>query len=131
MERDLIADIFKEVGFDHEIVSFSSDEYHQADIEIKCNLSNFAELNKFIEAYTKYTSETLKVKVRKKNTDKSIYTERVFYRCHHDTRYENTRDAKSILEKKPTKRFRNTFCPFQMSIKILKSVASEVIDSSQ
>ena len=24
MERDLIADIFKEVGFDHEIVSFSS-----------------------------------------------------------------------------------------------------------
>ena len=127
MEKDLIANIFKAIGFNHEIVSFSSDEYGQADIEIKCNLSNFAEINKFTETYTKYTNETLKVKIRKKITEKSIYAERVFYRCHHDTRYENTRDAKSILEKKPTKRFRNTYCPFQMSIKILKSV----VDSSQ
>jgi len=100
MEKDLIADIFKEIGFSHKIVSLSSDEYGQVDIEINCNISDFVEISKFIEAYTKYTNETLKVKWRKKITEKSIYSERVLYRCHHDTRYENTRGAKSILEKK-------------------------------
>ena len=118
----MLNDIFSAIGFNHEIKSFSLDEFGQADIEIKCNLSNFSDISKFIAQYEQYTNETLKVKIRKKETDKGIYKERVIFRCHHDTRYEGTRDSKSILEKKPTKRFRNTYCPFQMSIKIPKIV---------
>ena len=47
--ENMIDDIFKEIGFSHEIISFSSDKYGQADIEVKYNSSNFSEANKFIE----------------------------------------------------------------------------------
>ena len=56
----------------------------------------------------KETNETIKLKVKKKDKKKSIYKIKASYRCHHDTRYENTRDAESILRKDPLKRFRNT-----------------------
>ena len=128
MEKDLIADIFKEIESKFEINAFSCNGNHDTDIEIKCDISSDKELKNFIETYSKYTGETLKVKTRKKNTEKSIYSERAFYRCYHDTRYEKTRDVKSILEKKPTKRFRNTFCPFQLSVKILKRDSNEQPD---
>ena len=42
------------------------------------------------------------------------------YQCHHNKRYEKTRDAKSNLEKIPSKRMKNPECPFKLGVKILK-----------
>ena len=54
-----------------------------------------------------------------------MYRERVYYRCYHDTRYEKTREGKVVLENNPGKRFRNTYCPFQLSFKVKKCVVDE------
>ena len=51
MDKDMIADIFKEAGFNHEIKSFSCDEYGQVDAEIKCNVSSFSEINNLHKIY--------------------------------------------------------------------------------
>ena len=46
------------------------------------------------------------------------------YRCHHNTRYEATKDTSSLLTEKPSKRMKNTSCPFSMTIKLDKSASS-------
>ena len=46
------------------------------------------------------TNETLKLKHKKKNkSEKGNLKEKEVYRCHHDTRYEKTRDASIVYEK--------------------------------
>ena len=42
------------------------------------------------------------------------------YHCHHDTGYEKIRDASIGYKKKLFKRFRNIFCPFQITFKVFK-----------
>ena len=38
--------------------------------------------------------------------------------CHHSTRYEGTRNVQNVLKSNPTKRLKNTNCPFSLTIKI-------------
>ena len=61
------------------------------------------------------------MKLKKPSTPKRLYEVRSTYRCHHDTRYEKTRDAKGILSKHPSKRFQNTYCDFQIKFKVYKT----------
>ena len=61
------------------------------------------------------------MKLKKPSTPKRLYEVRSTYRCHHDTRYEKTKDAKGILSKHPSKRFQNTYCPFQIKFKVYKT----------
>ena len=56
----------------------------------------------------KETNKITKLKEKTKDKKKSIYRIKSSYRCQHDTRYEKTKNAKSILRKDPSKRFRNT-----------------------
>ena len=44
----------------------------------------------------------------------------MYYRCQHDTRGLTTREIEEILARNPSKRFKNTNCPFQMSAKVSK-----------
>ena len=120
MNKQLIEDVFEETDFFYEIVSFKK-ELGSTEVGVHCNITTFEEINEFITSYMKFTNETLKIELKKKCTEKSIYFERIIYRCHHDTRYEKTRESKTLLTEKPMKRFRNTYCPFQMSIKVLKT----------
>ena len=44
-----------------------------------------------------------------------------WYRCHHNTRYDwsnSKRSLKDVVQNNPLKRFKDTQCPFKMSIKI-------------
>ena len=41
----------------------------------------------------KETNETIKLKYKKKDKQRSIFNVKATYRCHHDTRYEGTRDV--------------------------------------
>ena len=74
-----------------------------------------SDVDSFDKVYTKGTNEILKLKFKKKVTEKSIYKIKNIY-----TRYEGTRDTKTVLEQNPFKRFRNTSCPFQVTFKVLK-----------
>ena len=56
-------------------------EYH-----CNCYIHNEEEVNRFLEFYMQETNETVKLKVKKKNKNRSIYKLKVIYRCHHDTR---------------------------------------------
>ena len=74
----------------------------------------------FVDYDMSKTNEMIKQKFKSKDKKKSIYLLKAICRCYHDTRYEETRQVKTVLEKNPLKRFRNTNCPFQMTFKILK-----------
>ena len=47
------------------------------------------------------------------------------YRCHDNTKYENTRDAKSTPI--PCSTMKNTECPFKLVVKILKARITYII----
>ena len=50
------------------------------------------------------TNETLKLKYKKQSkSEKGNLKAKGVYRCDHDTRYEKTRDASIVYEKKPFK----------------------------
>ena len=101
------------------IVSYVK-KWNQCTANINCNIFSHPDVNSFIKFYTKETNEILKLKFKKKETEKSIYKIKNIYRCHLDARYEGTRDTKAVLEQNPFKRFRNTNCPFQVTFKVLK-----------
>ena len=68
----------------------------------------------------KETNEAIKLKYRKKNKHRSIFNVKVTCRCHQDTRYEGIREVDAALHKNAFKRFRNTNCSFQITLKVLK-----------
>ena len=119
MDRELIRDVFDETGFSYKIESIKNDN-NRVDMDISCDIVTLDDIEKFISCYMNLSNETLKIKTKRKCSEKSSYSQWISYRCHHDTRYEKTRNSKEILTKKPMKRFRNTYCPFQMTVKVLK-----------
>ena len=70
-------------------------------VVFECSIICQEDIDKFLEFYMKETNGTIKLKVKKKDKKKSIYKIKSSYRCHRDFRYENTRDAESILRKDP------------------------------
>ena len=116
---DFLPDIIPIKEDDYEILEFNGDSM-KWESKIQCKFKREEEILDFVEEYKILTNEELKVKLRKPETDKGKYVVRIFYRCVHNTRYEKTREDKKILNMKLYKRFKNTYCPFQMSFKILK-----------
>ena len=51
------------------------------------------------------TNETIKLKYKKKDKQRSIFSVKAKYRCHHDTRHEGTREVDTVLDKNLFKRF--------------------------
>ena len=68
----------------------------------------------------KETNEMIKLKYKKNNKQRSIFNVKATYRCHHDTRYERTKEVDAVLDKS-----RNVICKFvnrkvQITFKVLK-----------
>ena len=80
------------------------------------------ELLSFIkpDIYTKETNEIIKLKYKKKDKQTSIFNVKATYRWHHETRYKETKEVDTVLDRNPFKRFQNTNCPFQVTFKALK-----------
>ncbi|XP_066923705.1 uncharacterized protein [Clytia hemisphaerica] len=115
---ELILDYFKEAKI---LTQDGKEEDEQSpSIVFECDVKNQEDIDNFLDFYMNETNEIMKIKVKKTPGQKSIYAIKSIYRCHFDTRYENTRDAESILRKDPSKRFKNTMCPFQISFKVIK-----------
>jgi hypothetical protein len=90
--------------------------------KIKANLQSEGDITKFIQNYGLKNNETLRIaKTRNgcsKSNGESILTQ--YYRCHHNTRYEGTQYPSEILSSRPSKRFKNTNCPFSLVVRLSK-----------
>ena len=116
--RDFLEDYF-EGNF--ELLSFIKRDTCSCDIKFNCNIINEEGVNRFADFFMKDTNETIKLKYKKKDKQRSIFSVKATYICHHDTRYEGTREVDTALDKNPFKRFRNINCPFQITFKVLKN----------
>ena len=47
-----------------------------------------------------------------------------FYRCHYDTCYEKSREL-NLTTFSPSKRFKSTYCPYNLNFKIFKDIPSD------
>ena len=111
-----------------EFIPLKSEEYHIESVsgttkkwtcELKCKIKTSEEVAGFIEKYLNITDETLKPCNIKKCGPKSPYIINNYYRCHHDTRYQKTREVLTSSSN-PDRRVKNTYCPFHLTIKVLK-----------
>ena len=89
--------------------------------KLLCNISSIEDVQEFVRKYVDLNGETVKPRKKKIGTDRSSFLLQAYYRCQHDTRFEKTRDVSTILNQKPCKRFKNTYCPFQLIFKVRKS----------
>ena len=86
MDENTIKAIFYDAGFQSKI-NLSSYNDNRVDMDITCSINTDDDIKRFICFYEKHTNETIKVKTKKKYSDKSIYRHWISYRCHHNTRY--------------------------------------------
>ena len=78
---------------------------------------NIESVDKFLEDYSAATSETLRVKTVKHPGEKSDFKTIHNFRCQHKTFHEGSMNAAEKVRKRPSKRLKNTDCPFHMSVK--------------
>ena len=79
-----------------ELLSFIKRNTCSCDINFNCNISNEEEVNCFVDFYMKETNEKIKLKYKKKDKQRSIFSIKVKHRCHHDIRYEGTREVDTV-----------------------------------
>ena len=84
------------------------------------NIDSFRGVEEFVVKYTETNSETLKLRTKRFGTERSRFVLQAYYRCQHDTRFEKTRESLNVLKQQPCKRFKNTYYPFQLIIKVRK-----------
>ena len=85
----MLQDYFKD---NVNVVSCYVKKGNECITSINWDIFSHSDADSFIEFYTKETTETLKLKFKKKETEKSIYKIKNIFRCYHDTRYEGTKD---------------------------------------
>ena len=84
------------------------------------NIDSFRGVEEFVVKYTETNSETLKLRTKRFGTERSRFVLQAYYRCQHDTRFEKTRESLNVLKQQLCKRFKNTYYPFQLIIKVRK-----------
>ena len=92
----------------------------------KCTVDcNINDVDNFVSRYNEKTNETLKVASTKSiKSRKNEFIQYVYFRCHHNTRYQPTMNSKEIIKEKPFKRFKNKDCPFSMVLKFRRDKTS-------
>ena len=103
------------------IVQASRVEGSKWTCTFKCGLASSKDIETFIDDYCEKNGETLRSASPKKCGPRSSMLINATLRCHHETRYGPTSDHIAVQKKKPGKRFKNTSCPYVMSIKLYKN----------
>ena len=78
------------------------------------------EISNFVERYCLTTNETLRKVSPRHLSDKNMYSVAYYYRCQHKTRYQATMNPKEVIAAKPSKRLKNTDCPYSLTVKLRK-----------
>ena len=88
----------------------------------ECNLKNETEVKSFVSSYMQLSNETLRQNSSPHHlSEKNAYSEAFYYRCHHKTRCQSTMNPVELLKEKPSKRIKNTNCPFSLILKLKKT----------
>ena len=87
----------------------------KANIEV--NFKDEEDINTFIKRYGIKNNETLRISKTKKDGTAVVK----YFRCHHNTRHKATRVPNEVLAKEPSKRFKNTNCPFSLIVRVGKN----------
>ena len=98
---------------------------HKYKATIDCEIKSFQQVEKFIEGYQARTNETLRKVSPRVLSEKNIYDVCYYYRCHHKTQYQPTMSTGRIRCEKPSKRVKNTNCPFSLSIKFRNEIIGD------
>ena len=91
---------------------------------VECKLKENDE-ETFILEYTKKSNETLRKLTPKFLSTKNRYSKYSYYRCHHKTRYLETMNPREVLISRPSKRFKNTDCPFSLVLRFKRPTEEE------
>ena len=84
---------------------------------IKVNFKDEEDIGNFIKNYGIKNNETLRItKTKRPDGAKTVLVK--YFRCHHNTKHEGTKFPNQILASKPSKRFKNTNCPFSLVLRI-------------
>ena len=86
--------------------------------EIECFFQTEEDIENFAKIYCDKSNETIRKLSSKKPGQSSIYQKIFYFRCQHRTRNQNTMNHQELSQKKVGKRFKNTNCPFNISIRL-------------
>lgn len=116
--QEVVKEIFPLEPQDYEIkeVEGSLSKWRSS---IRCSLKE-EDVEAFIRMYETKNAETLHLHLNKaKNlSSRSQLVFNGYYHCHHQTRNPATKDRQQRMMANPTKRSKNTNCPFVMNIKV-------------
>ena len=101
----------------YEVLSIEGDT-NKFKARIDCNILDVEGVANFVESYTKRTNETLRKLSPTYPSEKNEYSVCLYYRCEHKTGHQPSMNPKEVLRKKPSKRLKNTNCPFSMVFKL-------------
>ena len=99
--------------------------------EINCNLSTPEEIDEFVRNYSLQNDETLRKRTPKINKSSNKFRYVIYYRCQHRTTHAPSfNPVENVLSQKPSKRVKNTDCPFPLCLKLRNSPSpeSETVD---
>ena len=82
-----------------------------------CCFSDDAEVHLFVKNYMERTSETLRKMSTHKPSEKNKFEVVFPFRCHHRTYHQPTMNPAAVLKRKPSKKLKNTDCPFSLTFK--------------
>jgi ribosomal protein S17 len=109
---------FKENGFKTINVQGGPGQFKAT---IKTTFRDEKDIEMFVRNYEIKNNETLRISKSRKASGKGEYTLVKYFRCHHHTRYEGTKCPAQVLASKPSKRFKNTHCPFLLVVRLGKT----------
>ena len=128
------------LGCVQEILPMKDTEYEVVDVKgtsknfkanIKVDFKNEEDVDSFVRIRGYKNNETLRIlKTRKSGNKKAKTVLAKYFRCHHNTKYETTKLPDQVLASKPTKRFKNTNCPFSLIVRIGRNTEHEDFSSS-
>ena len=87
---------------------------------IACALHNESDIEIFIKNYCAKNNETLRKKTPRKPGERSEYAFIYYYRCHHKTYNQRSMNSARIIREKPSRRQKNTDCPYSLIFKLKK-----------
>ena len=82
--------------------------------EVQCKLESVAAAEIFVNKYVSSNKETLRKLTPKIPSVKSPYSIILYYRCQHKTYHQPSMNPTNVLQQRPSKRLKNTDCPFSM-----------------
>lgn len=123
--QELIETLSEKLPFDDFKIENVQGSIKQFKASVKCQVTD---AQNFISQYNAKAQETLRLSKTRELAKNVCYEKYVYLRCHHNTRHHGTMNANEVKRKTPSKRFKNTDCPFSLVLRFLRTSCDVVSD---